>query len=136
MDVKVGDTIVIVATNEMSAITPDISIAVVLADSRRAPAVSAIAGSVPQLRSVIVVGPHWGHEGGEGAGAQPPGLAVLPWEAVLAEPGEPVAGDPAMPTRCSSRSSRALSAGSSAATDRLIAAHFRCPVWSSDTPIW
>ncbi len=82
----------------LSAIMRDSGIAVVLADSRRAPAVSAMAGSVPQLRSVIVVGPHWGHEGGEGAGAQPPGLAVLPWEAVLAEPGEPVAGDPAIET--------------------------------------
>jgi amino acid adenylation domain-containing protein len=82
----------------LSAIMRDSGIAVVLADSRRAPAVSAMAGSVPQLRSVIVVGPHWGHEGGGVAWAAPAGLAVLPWEAVLAEPGGPVAGDPAIET--------------------------------------
>jgi amino acid adenylation domain-containing protein len=82
----------------MSAIMRDSGIAVVLADSRRAPAVSAMAGSVPQLRSVIVVGPHWGREGGGVPWAAPPGLAVLPWKAVLAEPGGPVAGDPAIET--------------------------------------
>jgi amino acid adenylation domain-containing protein len=82
----------------MSAIMRDSGIAVVLADSRRAPAVSAMAGSVPQLRSVIVVGPNWGREGGGVPWAAPPGLAVLPWKAVLAEPGGPVAGDPAIET--------------------------------------
>jgi amino acid adenylation domain-containing protein len=82
----------------LSAIMRDSGIAVVLADSKRAPAVSAMAGSVPQLRSVLEVGPHWGHEGREAAGAQSPGLAVLPWEAVLAEPRGPVAGDPAIET--------------------------------------
>ena len=80
------------------AIMRDSGIAVVLADSRKAPAVSAMAGSVPQLRSVIVVGPHWGYEDGGVAWAGPPGLAVLPWKAVLAEPGGPVAGDPAIET--------------------------------------
>jgi amino acid adenylation domain-containing protein len=82
----------------LSAIMRDSGIAVVLADSKRAPAAASMAGSVPQLRSVIVVGPHWGHEGGEAALVQPAELAVLPWEAVLAEPGGPVAGDPAIET--------------------------------------
>jgi amino acid adenylation domain-containing protein len=82
----------------LSAIMRDSGIAVVLADSKRAPAAASVAGSVPQLRSVIVVGPHWGHEGGEAALAQPSELAVLPWEAVLAEPGGPVAGDSAIET--------------------------------------
>jgi amino acid adenylation domain-containing protein len=82
----------------LSAIMRDSGIAVVLADLRRAPAVSAMAGSVPQLRTVIVVGPHWGDEGGGVAGAQPAELAVLSWEAVLAEPGGPVAGEPAIET--------------------------------------
>jgi L-proline---[L-prolyl-carrier protein] ligase len=82
----------------LSAIMQDSGIAVVLADLRTAPAVSAMAGSVPQLRSVLVVGPHWGHEGAGDAGGPPPGPVVVPWEAVLAEPGGPVAGDPAIET--------------------------------------
>jgi len=83
----------------LSAIMRDSGIAVVLADVRRAPAVSALAGSVPQLRTVIVVGPHWGDEGGGGAAAaQPAELAVLSWEAVLAEPGGPVDGELAIET--------------------------------------
>jgi amino acid adenylation domain-containing protein len=82
----------------LSAIMRDSGIAVVLADLRRAPAVSAMAGSVPRLRTVIVVGPHWGDDGGGAAGAQPAGLAVVSWEAVLAEPGGPVAGEPAIET--------------------------------------
>jgi amino acid adenylation domain-containing protein len=60
--------------------------------------VSAMAGSVPQLRTVIMVGPHWEDEGGGAAAAQPAELAVLSWEAVLAEPGGPVAGEPAIET--------------------------------------
>ncbi len=79
----------------LSGIMRDSGIAVVLADPARAPAAAALADSVPQLRSVIVAGPPWGQEGGRAA---PAGLAVLPWEAVLAEPGAPVAGDPAIET--------------------------------------
>jgi amino acid adenylation domain-containing protein len=82
----------------LAAIMQDSGIAVVLADSKRAPAVSAMAASVPLLRSVTVVGPHWGHEGRGMAGAPLPGPVVLPWEAVLAEPGGPVAGNPALET--------------------------------------
>jgi amino acid adenylation domain-containing protein len=82
----------------LSGIMRDSGIAVVLADAGTVPAVSAMAGSVPQLRSVIVAGPHGGRDGGGEAGDGPPGLAVLPWEAVLAEPGEPVAGDRAIET--------------------------------------
>src|SRR5580658_5881602 len=75
----------------LSVIMRDSGIAVVLADLGRAPGAAALAGSVPQLRSVIVVGPHWGPEGGEGTVVPPMGLAVLPWDAVLAEPGGAVA---------------------------------------------
>ncbi len=42
----------------LSAIMRDSGIAVILAESRRAPAAAAMVGSVPQLRSVIVVDPH------------------------------------------------------------------------------
>jgi amino acid adenylation domain-containing protein len=82
----------------LSGIMRDSGVEVVLADLRRTPAASALADSVPQLRSVIVVGPHWGQEDEEAAGAPPTGLAVLPWDAVLAEPGGAVAGDLAIET--------------------------------------
>ena len=82
----------------LSAIMRDSGIAVVLADLRRAPAAAAMADSVPRLRTVIVVGPHWGDEGGGVAGAQPAELAVVSWDAVLAEPGGPVDGEPAIET--------------------------------------
>ncbi len=82
----------------LSAIMRDSGIAVVLADSGRAPAAAALAGAVPQLRSVIVVGPHWGQQGADAAGPSSPGLAVLAWDAVLTEPDRAVAGDPAIET--------------------------------------
>ena len=76
----------------------DSGIAVVLADLGRASSAAAMADSLPQLGSVIVVGPHWGQEGGGTADAPPPGLAVVNWDAVLAEPDGTVAGDPAIET--------------------------------------
>jgi amino acid adenylation domain-containing protein len=80
----------------LAAIMRDSGIAVVLADSGRALGAAAMADSVPQFRSVIVVGPHWGQEGGGAGGVPPPGL--VPWDAVLAEPDGPVSGDPAIET--------------------------------------
>ena len=82
----------------LSAIMRDSGIAVVLADWGRAPGAVALARSVPQLRSVMVVGPHWGREAGEAADAPPLGFAVLPWDVVLAEPDGAVAGNPAIET--------------------------------------
>ena len=82
----------------LSAIMRDSGIAVVLADRGRAPGAVALARSVPQLRSVMVVGPHWGREAGEAADAPPLGFAVLPWDVVLAEPDGAVAGNPAIET--------------------------------------
>jgi amino acid adenylation domain-containing protein len=85
----------------LSGIMRDSGIAVLLADSARVPDASALAGSVPGFRTVIVVGSHRGPEGGEaegGGAARAPGLAVLPWDAVLAEPDEAVAADSAIET--------------------------------------
>ena len=82
----------------LSAIMRDSGIAVVLADLGRAPGAAALAGGVPQLRSVIVVGPHWGQQGGGTADAPPPGLPVVNWDAVLAEPDGTVAAGPAIET--------------------------------------
>ena len=82
----------------LSAIMRDSGMAVVLAEEGTAPGAAAMAGSVPQLRTVMVVGPHWGREGRGAAGAPPPGLAVVPWDAVLAEPDGALAADPAIET--------------------------------------
>jgi amino acid adenylation domain-containing protein len=82
----------------LSAIMADSGISVVLADADRARAAAAMADGVPRLRSVIVVGPPWGREGGVAAGAAPPGPTVLSWEAVLTEPDGPVAGNPGIET--------------------------------------
>ena len=80
----------------LSVIMRDSGIAVVLTDVARAPEAAAVAGSVPRLRSVMVAGPHT-EQGNLGAAeAPPPGLAVVNWDAVLAEPGGPVAGDRAI----------------------------------------
>ena len=59
-----------------------------------------MAGSVPRLRTLIVTGPHWGREAAAGpeSGPLPPGPAVVPWDAVLAEPAEALAADRAIDT--------------------------------------
>jgi amino acid adenylation domain-containing protein len=83
----------------LSVIMRDSGIAVVLADAARLSGAAALAGSVPQFRSVIITGPHWGEEGAAGtAGSAAPGLTVVSWDAVLAEPDGPVAGNPAIET--------------------------------------
>lgn len=82
----------------LSSIMRDSGIAVVLAGAGTAHQAAATAGSVPRLRSVIVTGPHWGPQGPGTSGTLPPGLAVLPWEAVLAEPAGELAGDRAIET--------------------------------------
>ena len=46
----------------LAAIMADSGIAVVLADQATARQAAALADSVPQLRAVIVTGPHWGRE--------------------------------------------------------------------------
>ena len=80
----------------LAAIMTDSGIAVVLAGQATAKQAAALAVSVPQLRTVIVAGPHWGRGGGEVPGAPAPGPAVVPWEAVLAQPDGALAGDPAI----------------------------------------
>ena len=77
----------------LSTIMRDSGVAVVLAD---AGTVRQIAAGVPRLRSVVVAGPRW--DLADPAGALPPGPAVVPWEAVLAEPDGPLAGDRAIET--------------------------------------
>src|ERR1700683_2953203 len=68
----------------LSVIIRDSGIAVVLADAARLPGAAALADSVPKFRSVIVTGPHWGAV--RTAGSVAPGLTVVSWDAVLAEP--------------------------------------------------
>lgn len=78
----------------LSAIMADSGIAVLLADAATARQAAALAGSVPELRSVIVTGPHWVPEGGipepAASGSRRPALAMLPWNSVLAEPDGPL----------------------------------------------
>jgi amino acid adenylation domain-containing protein len=84
----------------LAAIMADSGIAVVLADQATAHQAAAMAGGVPALRTVIVTGPHWGREATPGpeSAATSQGPAVVPWDAVLAEPaGAPGAG-PAIET--------------------------------------
>jgi amino acid adenylation domain-containing protein len=80
----------------LSSIMRDSGIGVVLADEETAGQAVALRDSVPELRSVIVTGPHWGGLGRQPAAAPPAGPAVLPWETVLAEPDEPLQEDRAI----------------------------------------
>ena len=72
----------------LTAIMADSGIAVVLADQATARQAAAMADTVPQLRAVIVTGPHWGREAAAGPdyGVGPHEPAIVPWDAVLAEP--------------------------------------------------
>jgi amino acid adenylation domain-containing protein len=82
----------------LAAIMTDSGIAVVLADEGTAQQAAAMAESIPGLRSLIVAGPYWGPEGNRTSGTLPPGLVVVPWDAVLAGPAEALAADRAIDT--------------------------------------
>jgi amino acid adenylation domain-containing protein len=82
----------------LSCIMRDSGTSIVLADEETAHRAAALRDSVPQLRSVIVTGPHWDPEGWQPPGALPAGPAVVPWETVLAEPDEALAEDRAIET--------------------------------------
>ena len=72
----------------LATIMADSGIVVVLADRAVAHRAVEMAGRAPQLRAVIVTGPHWSREdtAGPEPGATSHRPAVVPWEAVLAEP--------------------------------------------------
>ena len=74
----------------LAIIMADSGIAVVLASQETAGQAVALADSVPQLRAVIVTGPHRGPGRGR-AGIQGP--TVVPWDAVLAESSGPLASE-------------------------------------------
>jgi amino acid adenylation domain-containing protein len=82
----------------LTTIMRDSGIAVVLADRGTAQQAAAMADTVPQLRSLVITGPHWGPEGCSTVATLPPGLAVVPWDAVLAEPDGALAGNQAIET--------------------------------------
>jgi amino acid adenylation domain-containing protein len=82
----------------LATIMRDSGIAVVLANAGTARQAAAMADSVPRLRAVIVTGPHWGSGESPASGVLPPGAAVLPWEAVLAEPDAALPGERAIET--------------------------------------
>ncbi len=85
----------------LATIMTDSGITVVLADQATARQAAAMADSVPQLRTVIVTGPHWGREATAGPepGTTSQGPAVVPWDAVLAEPAEALGADQAIDDR-------------------------------------
>jgi len=74
--------------SRLATIMTDSGVTVVLADQATAGQAAALADSVPQLRAVIVSGPHWGRDAAPrpADGPAPQGPAIVPWEAVLAEP--------------------------------------------------
>jgi amino acid adenylation domain-containing protein len=80
----------------LATIMTDSGITVVLAGPATARQAAALAGRVPALRTVVVTSPHGdgeveaGLEPGPGAAGAP---AVLPWEAVLAEPAGALPAD-------------------------------------------
>jgi len=86
----------------LSAIMADSGTAVVLADAATMHQAAALAGGVPRLRAVVVTGPPGGPHQGPGDPPAPspgfPGPAVVPWEAVLAQPDGALAGEPAIET--------------------------------------
>jgi len=82
----------------LSSIMRDSGIAVVLANQETAHRAAAMADSVPALGSVIVTGPHWGGENRQTLEVPPAGPALLPWDAVLAEPDGELAGERAIET--------------------------------------
>jgi L-proline---[L-prolyl-carrier protein] ligase len=84
----------------LAAIMTDSGVSVVLADQATAQQAAAMAGSVPRLRTVIVAGPHWGRAAAAGTepGATAQGPAVVPWDAVLAEPAEALGAELAIDT--------------------------------------
>ena len=89
----------------LASIMRDSGVAVVVADEGTAQRAAAMADAVPGLRALVMTGPHWGPEGGSTPGTRPPGLAVpspglavVPWDAVRAEPDGPLTGDRAIET--------------------------------------
>jgi len=89
----------------LATIMRDSGVAVVVADAGTAQRAAAMADAVPGLRGLVMTGPHWGPDGGSTPGTRPPGLAVpsaglavMPWDAVRAEPDGPLTGDRAIET--------------------------------------
>ena len=82
----------------LTTIMRDSGIAVVLADRGTAQQAAALADTVPQLRSLVITGPHWDPEDCSTFAALSPGLAVVPWDAVLAEADGAIAGNRAIET--------------------------------------
>ena len=89
----------------LASIMRDSGVAVVLADEGTAQRAAAMTDAVPELRGLVMTGPNWGPGGSSASGAVPPGLAalrpglaVLPWDAVRAEPDGPLTGDQAIET--------------------------------------
>jgi amino acid adenylation domain-containing protein len=82
----------------LAAIMTDSGVSVLLADQAAAAAATALSGSVPRLRAVVTVGPHWGRPPADGTAPASTGPQLVPWEAVLAESGATLGPDQAIET--------------------------------------
>jgi amino acid adenylation domain-containing protein len=79
----------------LSYVLRDSGAAVIVADEPRTAQAAALAGSVPRVRSVVASRP--GRPGRRKAAAAPArGAAIVPWAAVAAETGEPLAEERAI----------------------------------------
>jgi len=79
----------------LSYVVRDSGAAVIVADKQRTPQAAALAGSVPRLRGVVTSLPDRA-ERGEAAAAPAHGAAIVPWAAVAAESGGPLAEERAI----------------------------------------
>jgi amino acid adenylation domain-containing protein len=82
--------------SRLAVIMADSGMTVLLADQATRQQAAAMAASVPRLRAVIETGPSWGREAAAESTSQGP--AVVPWDAVLAEPTEALGTDVAVDT--------------------------------------
>ena len=77
----------------LTAIMADSGIGMVLADGNMAHRAASMAGSVPGLRGVLEMGPVWDKAGDGGFPSRSAGAEIVPWDVVIAEPDEALAGE-------------------------------------------
>ena len=82
----------------LSYVVQDSGTALIVADEARAPQAAGLLGNVPGPLGVVVAGPG-GTDGGQQADIAMTGdAAIVPWTAVAAEPGEPLANERSVET--------------------------------------
>jgi amino acid adenylation domain-containing protein len=82
----------------LSYLVRDSGTVVILTDEARLPQAAALVGSVPGLRAVVVASSAGRPERTKSAGGPARSTAILPWAAVVSEPGDPLAEERAIET--------------------------------------